>query len=178
MKNVKYLIDKYGGLSDACYHALAEWRNSPRADGYSPAQMFFGRRQRGILPATGSAYDPIDMKDAQKAREKKQTASKKSFDNSAKDLEPLQVGMKVRMQNPISKRWNRNGVIESIRQDGRSYYVLSGNTRYLRNRRYLKASENQVIHDEMECADKPVPSALRRSSRIANMRPKSVHFEL
>ena len=176
VKNVKALIAKYDGLNDECFEALAAWRNSPRADGFSPAQMFFGRRQRGILPAIPAAYVPIDLSEAAAARQRTSRKNKDVYDRRSRPLSDLKVGMEVRIQDPKTRKWDRFGMVTSIRPDGRSYYVLSNGRTLLRNRTFLKP---RVIHDDptstSECADKP--TTLRRSSRIAE-KQKSVRFRL
>ena len=45
-------------------HMLYEWRNVPRSDGYSPAELMFGRAQRMSLPTLLSQNVPIDFKSA------------------------------------------------------------------------------------------------------------------
>ena len=51
------------------YSRLSEWLNCPRADGYSPAQMLCGFRQKGDLPAQPSAYQRINLEDAELKRQ-------------------------------------------------------------------------------------------------------------
>ena len=60
VKSAKYLIEKCEAEREDISSALLEWRNTPRADGYSPAQAFFGRRLRTSLPSldTASSFDP------------------------------------------------------------------------------------------------------------------------
>jgi hypothetical protein len=50
VKSVKRLLKKCRETGEHFPTALLEWRNTPRADGVSPAQAFFGRRQRTLLP--------------------------------------------------------------------------------------------------------------------------------
>ena len=50
VKQTKHLLAKCLYTGEDFNAALLEYRNTPRADGYSPAQMFFGRRQRTRLP--------------------------------------------------------------------------------------------------------------------------------
>ena len=42
-KQMKFLLKKTGSAEDKFRPALLAWRNMPRADGYSPTQMFFGQ---------------------------------------------------------------------------------------------------------------------------------------
>ena len=69
VKSVKNILSK-SHASDADPDVmLYEWRNMPRSDGYSPAQLLFGRRQRTCLPllpsfsalSISSEYLPLDM---------------------------------------------------------------------------------------------------------------------
>ena len=45
VKNVKLVLSKCGETGQDPQRALYEWRNLPRSNGYSPAQLLFGRRQ-------------------------------------------------------------------------------------------------------------------------------------
>ena len=46
VKNIKTLITRCHMLDENLQLAIAAWRNMARADGVSPSQLFFGRRQR------------------------------------------------------------------------------------------------------------------------------------
>ena len=50
VKTAKDLLKKTQEAGESFVDALAAWRWTPRADGASPAHMFFGRRPRGPLP--------------------------------------------------------------------------------------------------------------------------------
>ena len=51
-KNIKTLINRCHKLDEDLQLAIAAWRNMARADGVSPSQLFFGRRQRQQLTLT------------------------------------------------------------------------------------------------------------------------------
>ena len=51
VKNVKLLLSKCSVTKEDPQRALYYWRNVPRKDGYSPAQLFLGRKQFTKLPA-------------------------------------------------------------------------------------------------------------------------------
>ena len=50
VKNVKYLLAKCADTNEDPHRALYEWRNIPRTNGYSPAQLLFGRQQYTYVP--------------------------------------------------------------------------------------------------------------------------------
>ena len=138
VKQVKNLLKKYHGvLNQEFKDALQEWRNCPRSDGFSPAQMFFSRRQRSSLPTLPQALAPIDHSTAQKSRQNAATKKKVHFDQTARTLEPLTYGQRVRVQDPTSKRWTHKGVI--TKTFGRRYSVkLEGGGEWIRNRVYIR----------------------------------------
>ena len=138
VKNAKYLLEKHNGYSRQFEEGLLEWRNTPRSDGFSPAQMLFGYRQRTQLPALASAYQSIDQSKAQSTRRKTASGAKQCADKSATPLDKLQVGTKVLIQNPSTKRWTTQGTIGNIRPDGRSYSIQVNGHTYIRNRRLLR----------------------------------------
>jgi hypothetical protein len=82
-----------------------------------PAELFFGQR-RGI-PSPGSCGERAA---------------------GEADSPALEVGDGVRLQNPLTGRWDEIGVVTGKRSTGRSYFVSreGGGRPLLRNRRFLK----------------------------------------
>ena len=141
--NVKGLLEKTGGKLNAEFRqALFEWRNSPRTDGYSPAQMVFGRRQRSSLPTLPNALEPIDKQDAAQRREQTRNKSQ-ARQEASRELPPLKVGQKVRVQNHNSNQWNLIGQVIKQREHGRSYAIhMEGGKTYIRNRCLIRPFHN------------------------------------
>ena len=139
VKEVKRLLIKIGALNDEFKEALQELRNTPRADGFSPAQMFLGRRQRSSLPTLPSALAPIDHQAAQEARKETRDSRKVRFDQTTKPLKPIIANQKVRVQDPKSKRWTQSGLVVKTLNGGRRVLVRfdEGGER-IRNRRFIR----------------------------------------
>ncbi|XP_071743332.1 uncharacterized protein [Lepeophtheirus salmonis] len=57
---------------------LFAWRNAPRADGFSLAQMMFSRRQRSYLITPSYAYEKIDSNGVYEKRKKTITTGNSS----------------------------------------------------------------------------------------------------
>ena len=119
---------------------LLELRNTPRADGKSPAEILLGRTLRSPLPSHRRNFAPqwnktIREWDEKRARTKQ--AVKRRYDKHAKRLTPLQVQDEVRVQDPGSKKWTLCGTVVEARPN-RSYLVKlpSGRTLW-RNRVFL-----------------------------------------
>ena len=152
---------------------LAEWRNAARADGFSPAQMFFGRRMRTGLPVTEAALrERADLEAAEKARQKVYDDNRSQFDSGAQNLVTLKAGVKVWIQNPVSSKWDSTGVIRKAH--GQGSFVIdmdsSPGLQMIRNRKFLRifAAETSKPEPpaEAEHSGPPPPPQLRRSSRI------------
>ncbi|CAB4045929.1 Transposon Ty3-G Gag-Pol poly, partial [Paramuricea clavata] len=139
VKNLKHLLLKCDGW-DEFRTALSEWRNVPREDGTSPAQLLLRKRQRGLLPAIESraipdTNEPDNCEKIRKRNELKQARITKR-NITLTELRPLGIGEKVLVQDPTTARWNTEGVIVNIRKHGRSYNVeTTGGWTMLRNRR-------------------------------------------
>ena len=58
VKSVKNILRKSASSGSDAETMLYEWRNVPRSDGYSPAQLMFGRAQRTSLPSLPSQTFP------------------------------------------------------------------------------------------------------------------------
>ena len=91
-------------------------------------------------------------------------------------LRPLHVGTQVRVQNPKSKRWDRDGVVIGVGRH-RDYHVkLASGRVYWRNRRFLRtlsavpcnddeAVDDGITHGAREETGPPSRNELRRSTR-------------
>ena len=139
VKNMKAIVTRCSKMEEDIETAIAAWRNMLRTDGNSPSQLFFGRRQRQRLPVTHEhtqirSYD-ISSKD-KIARE-----SEKRRNAHTRQLDELHPGERVRMQNHIDNRWDRQVTIINKREDGNSYNVRGDNGKtYIRGRRLLRKS--------------------------------------
>ncbi|CAB4046175.1 Hypothetical predicted protein, partial [Paramuricea clavata] len=132
--------------------ALGEWRNVPHDDGLSPSQMLLGRKQRGILPNVNDLEQklPTEIKKSSEARQSVKRRKLEKANEKLKELKPLQVGQAVTIQNPTTRRWNEEGIITSVRKQGRSYIIETQNGwTTTRNRKFLK----------------PLPTISQRSTR-------------
>ena len=69
VKNVKFLLAKCSETGQDPNRALYEWRNIPRTNGYSPAQLFFGRQQYTAVPALPIHHKFYDVKKASELRD-------------------------------------------------------------------------------------------------------------
>ena len=103
--------------------SLYVWRNIPRADGFSPAQLLFGRRQFTALPAVSQAYSFYDIEEAQKSRDKIFNSHIPSHDQGTGFLPDLSPGDKVAIQHPKTGDWTQRGVMVSVCSSGQSYKV-------------------------------------------------------
>ena len=125
--------------------ALLQYHNTPLREGdKSPAQLLLGRQLRDGVPVSATHLmvqqhwkDDLDQRErmmAEKA-ERLQKSKKTTW-----PLPKLAVGQHVRIQDSVTKRWNRTGVITRILRPIRQYTVrLDGSGRLvLRNRRFLR----------------------------------------
>ena len=67
VKNVKALLKKCMDRKECFETALAEFRIAPREDGYSPAELFYRRQVRGLLPELPKK---LNVEEAEKARDR------------------------------------------------------------------------------------------------------------
>ena len=163
--------------------ALLEHRNLRRADGFSPAELFLGRRLRGALPTLPSHTDfkPEEVNVGAERRSKNAEKAKARYDEKACDLPPLRVGQRVMIQDAFTLRWTHRGIITEARDNGRSFFIeiRPGCPPVLLNRRFLRPDPDQDV-DNADKADKadlknveakddcavPAKPQLRRSKRL------------
>ena len=123
--------------------ALLEWRNTP-TEGFnsSPAQRFFGRRTRSLLPTTEKALKPKIVDGVPEIQAKKLEKQAKYYNRTSKSLKNLKPGEIIRMQpTPGEKVWRKGKVITEV--SPRKYQVEVNGKSYYRNRKFLRrTSEN------------------------------------
>jgi transposase InsO family protein len=184
VKSIKLLLAKCSKNNDDFSTCLAEWRNTPRADGFSPAHMFLGRRQRTQLPTLPTNLNYVDQHEAQENRQRTLLQSKQHYDSRTKRLPDLKCEQLVRIQNPISKLWDAKGKIININENGHSYEIeLENKKTIVRNRRFVKPFNEGQVHDHQiphstlhDSADNILKPILRRSKRIQENKDKNKHI--
>ena len=144
VKALKNLIAKtgHGGtkLSQDYIKGIIEMRNTPRADGKSPAEVLLGRPMRSVVPMHRQHFAPAwnkQIRELELKRAKTKAKVKENYDAKARNLPKLKVGDEVRIQDHASKKWSLTGTICKVCPN-RSYMVKMPSGRLLwRNRRFL-----------------------------------------
>ena len=143
VKTVKKLVlaaSSSGRLDDdQLDRGLLELRNTPRADGRSPAQVLFGHPLRSGVPTHHRAFAPEWQRAAEvceKAAELQEKASA-YYDRSTRPLSQLTVGRRVAIQDPSTGRWDRVGVVVGVGRR-RTFLVRTASRVLWRNRCYLR----------------------------------------
>ena len=145
------------------------WRNIPRADGFSPAQLLFGRRQFTALPAVSQAYGFYDIEAAQKNRDKIFNSHIPSHDRGTGFLPDLTPGEQVVIQHPKTGEWSQRGVVISVRSSGQSYEINCDGRICIRGRKLLRrdplaCSVSPGVHNTSAVPPRPVISPIPSTS--------------
>ncbi|XP_064080641.1 uncharacterized protein LOC135197509 [Macrobrachium nipponense] len=137
---------------------LLEIRNTPNYAGRSPAQILYGQALRSCVPAHASSFKQEWQAKAEEYDRRVAScsqAAKIRYDSHAPPppfWHHLKLDDNVRIQDSISKRWDKTGVIMGIGKS-RDYYVKLPSGRILwRNRRFLRPVHlpNSQLRDEMQ----------------------------
>ena len=163
MENVEQLRDIRSGFAQLPFaqwcknrmskHELSSSYN-PQSNGHAEQAV---KTVKGILKKTDTKQwsppkpDPelvctvraakLDKKLAQHANRggMRRESKKKHHDRSAVELEQLEVGCQVVVQDPKTRAWSSKGTIIGERDNGRSYHIeLAGGGRQMRNRRQIR----------------------------------------
>jgi transposase InsO family protein len=116
MKDLVTKIPPRGDLtSDEFASCMLEFRNTPRENGLSPAEMVFGHPLRSIVPAHRTSYATrwqavMEGRDRQAELD---AAVKFKYNEHARPLAPLPLGTHVRVCDPPLKLWDKVGVSAS-----------------------------------------------------------------
>ena len=182
VKSVKKLIitaSSQGRLDEEqLSRGMLELRNTPRADGRSPAQVLFGHPIRSGVPTHHRAFAPEWQRAAAECEAKAATTQERvarHHDATARPLSRLQIGSRVDLQDTDTGRWDRTGVVVGIGQR-RTYLVKTASGRvYWRNRRFLRPYRPLVTTGAPRAPAAPpaaapaapaaAPTVLRRGSR-------------
>jgi hypothetical protein len=186
---MKFLLKKVGRDANGAEFRLAllEWRNTPRADGFSLAYGFFGRRLRTQLPDASLATMPVPVGTAFDAARVK-TAKLQAEQAGGQDLAPLKVGNQVHYKRKPDEPWCIGGEVVEAMASGRSYWIETpGGGGYRRNRVLLRLAcplavpevPEVVEHPPAGAVPVPVPSMLRRSRlvQVLAKRARKVRFD-
>ena len=150
MKSTKRIIrvniSDRGSLNiDKTSEAILQYLKTPlRGVDKSPAQLAVGRQLRDGVP-TATHNLQVDKHWRQTLRKRELEIAKTHEILAGKDtsrrLAPLQPGNQVRIQNPVSNKWDRTGVVTEALQHRQYTVRLDGSGRVsLRNRRHLRCS--------------------------------------
>ena len=147
VKTVKRLFTKCRESGQSEFRALLDWRNTPTEGvGTSPAQRFFGRRCRTLLPMTQLQLEPqFSTADNARALQGQKAKQQYYYNRNAKDLTPITAGATVQMRLPRQTTWTQG--ICTGQCGPRSYKVQVGHREFRRNRRQLIPTKEPVPLD-------------------------------
>ncbi|XP_018494705.1 uncharacterized protein K02A2.6-like [Galendromus occidentalis] len=122
VKAAKRIIKKTQLNRENLQEALLEWRSTPQVDGQSPAQKFFSRTLATLMPMREENLRPTNSDLIQKQITARRDKQKRTHDKSAKDLQPIAVGQKVRIQpTDYTHEWKLGTCLQQLRP--RTYLI-------------------------------------------------------
>ena len=158
------------------YAALLQYRATPLANGYSPAELLMSRRLQTGLPASSNVLMPTPPRhDIVKEREDDyKKKMKRNFDSrhAAHPLTPLEIGDEVFLKDREEK-----GVVTDNKHQ-RSFQVQTPSGTFRRNRFHLNKLPGSNIQPEPETLVSEAPPPVRCSSRkTKGISPKKFEIE-
>ena len=171
VKSVKNLLLKIGKISEQLVEeSVFNVNNEPASSGAgSPAERFFLRGIRSTLP--NSFKRNLQIQDLMTIRDQKR--KKLASRRGRKSTDIFQEGDPVRIQDPISKRWNIKGKIESIRSSADG--VQSSFQIKKSNGRSTLRHQSHVRHD-ITIDDRAEPSKITFKERVEIKPIKRMHM--
>ena len=140
VQTIKKLMEKAKHTNYDYRLALLEFRNTCITGmKSSPANLFFSRSLRSVLPCTADSLKPRipEEKDYQHLK-KNQNRQEYYYNKDAKDMTQFNIGDKVRMWDHKRSIW-RPAVVKQICAQPRSYVVQTNDGKcFRRNRRHLR----------------------------------------
>ena len=142
------------------------WRNMTRADRVSPSQLFYGQRQRQVLPLTGEQAKSQESSIA--GRDKTAGNSERYRNQHTANYRELHPKDTAWMQHHITGKWDTSVQVVRKRKDGNSYVVAApdGNT-YIRGRRLLKPISSPNTEEDTRSHTKSRKTSVDRVEKQA-----------
>ena len=155
VKNIKSFITCCNKEGENIKLAKAAWKHMTRTDGLSPSQLFYGRRQRQLLPITGVQAKIKESTTA--GSDITAGISERNRNLHMANYTELQPRDKVWMQHHVTGKWDTTVQVTKKRKDGNSYVVTAqdGNTN-IRGRRLLKPINLPNTHEEKTSLQAPL----------------------
>ena len=181
VKSLKHLILKVapsGNIrTEAFDRGLLEMRNTPNHSGRSPAQILFGHSLRTCVPAHPNSFRPEWQPNAEECE---QRATQRDFDvqyrynTRARQLPVLPLHQRVRLQDPVSKRWDQTGTVEGQPRPRQYDIRLPSGRTIRRNRIHLRpvppGDGDPAPAPAADDAAPQAPPGPRRSERMRQRR--------
>ena len=150
--------------NDKWAKGLLQWRNTPRDDQLSPAQVLYGHPVRDTLPVHKRAFAPEwqrAIREADARRDLQNEQKTTHYDSTAHDLPPLDNHTPVVIQNHVTKKWDAYGTVIEVGRN-RDYLVrLPSGRVWRRNRRFLRECAAAADPGERNQPAPPAPRRLR-----------------
>ncbi|KAG0725526.1 hypothetical protein GWK47_038453 [Chionoecetes opilio] len=148
------------------HHAVPQHPPPPQGSEASPAQLITGRQLRDAIPVDASLYEVSErwawlLRERERAMARSGDSAASRHDQTAYNLEPLTPGLRTRILNPGSGRWDRAGTVLETTAPRQYLVRLDGSGRTtIRNRRHLRPLTCVQAHDDGTTA---MPGATRPS---------------
>jgi hypothetical protein len=168
LAGVKKLIIKTReeGCASQIQLRLSEYRNMPSTSRglLSPARLFYGRQVRtASLPTLPDKLCGTDIDRRTIIASAKKELERDRLNRARACRSPFEVDNRVRLQNPVTGRWDMVGTVIAKRRRGRSYYVrMDDGSTFLRNEIYLKKAD-ETGTDFLACDVSPEASPEART---------------
>ena len=174
---IKDLLIKTGNdlESEEYIDGLAQIRNTPRADGFSPNQVVFGRSVRTLVPSLAEVLGTNEcIESSRKKKTENDLKRKLKHDLTSKDHKELNIGDRVWVQNKDTRKWDDTArIVDHPRPRTYQLEMSNGKTTH-RNRKFIRKCEfngdtsandeaGDVENNAMEDGSNKV---LRRSKRL------------
>lgn len=152
VKIAKGILKKCQHSNTDPYIALLNYRNTPKGNLPSPAQLLFSRNLNSLLPCSTEYLEPKVTKPNLAFVERRKLSVQKYYDRNAKPLSQLNVNDQVLFKKTQDSPWF-HGKIKALGDTPRSYLVQDENGRlFKRNRKFFISSPSQDIDNDV-CQD-------------------------
>ena len=163
----------------SCLAGLQVFRNTPRSPtGISPNEMIFGKLIRDSLPVPREHLLPQFRKAIEQRNEihRQKQVIRQAESGPRTELKLLSPKTPVRIQDPISKKWDKTGFVISFGVNNREYLVRIGHKIVRRNRHFLKEINVEATSPLKQPAQAPDLPILSPESEFGKSAKEKIRF--
>ncbi|UYV62655.1 K02A2.6-like, partial [Cordylochernes scorpioides] len=169
IQTIKTLLNKCKDQGSDAYMALLTYRNTPKNDLPSPAQLCLSRSLRCLIPRITPLYGPCktNQRHIENAKKRRQNSMKKYYDRSSKIYPKVSVGEEAWCQLSPKQAWTPVKITAHGNSPQSFKVETPSGKEFLRNQQFLRPKKWTIRKRGIALLGDLVLSVLRTCKKIS-----------